>query len=140
MIGPIQDHALMSKSVTKVDPSSNTVTTSNGSTVKYDHLVLSPGGKPKKIPIDGKDLDNVVTLRFIEDTKKINSLITKESEVVIIGTSFIGMEVSAAILKKEPKSVTLVGMDEVPFESILGRDIGVAIMEVRNRTRWETGC
>ena len=41
------------------------------------------------------------------------------------------MEVSMALLKKEPKSVSLVGMDEIPFEKILGRDIGNAIMEVR---------
>lgn len=106
------------------------MTTSSGSTIKYDHLVLSPGAKPKKIPIPGADLDGVVTLRFIEDTKTINSLVTKESEIVLIGTSFISMEVAAALLKKEPKSITLVGMDEIPFEAILGKEIGKAIMEV----------
>jgi NADPH-dependent 2,4-dienoyl-CoA reductase/sulfur reductase-like enzyme len=115
--------------VTKVDPSQSTVTTSSGSTIKYDHLVLAPGGKPRKIPIEGKDLENVVTLRFVEDAKKITSNITKETDVVVIGTSFIGMEVAAAILKKEPKSVTLVGVDAIPFEAILGKDIGKAIME-----------
>jgi len=119
------------QSVTKIDPSSNTVTTSSGSSVKYDHLVLSTGGKPRKIPIDGADLEGVVTLRHIEDTKTINAAVTKDSDIVIIGTSFIGMEVSMALMKKEPKSVTLVGMDEIPFESILGREIGTAIMEVR---------
>ena len=72
----------------------------------------------------------MLTLRHVEDTKAITSAITKDTDVVIIGTSFIGMEVSVAIMKKEPKSVTLVGMDEVPFEAILGRDIGIAIMEV----------
>lgn len=35
-----------------------------------------------------------------------------------------------ALTKKEPKSITLVGMDEIPFEAILGKDIGKAIMEV----------
>lgn len=113
-----------------VDTSAQTVTTSTGSTIKYDHLVLAPGAKPKKIPIEGSDLEGVLTLRTIGDTKAITSAVTKESEIVIIGTSFIGMEVSMALLKKEPKSVTLVGMDEVPFEAILGRDIGIAIMEV----------
>lgn len=92
--------------------------------------MLAPGGKPRKIPIEGKDLDGVHTLRFVNDTKAIVAAATKDADVVIIGTSFIGMEVAAAIAKKEVKSVTLVGMDEVPFEAILGRDIGVAIMEV----------
>lgn len=81
-----------------------------------------------------------MTLRTVEDTKKIVSSVTKESEIVIIGTSFIGMEVSMALIKKEPKSVTLVGMDEIPFASILGEEIGKAIMEVSclllHRNRW----
>jgi len=116
-------------SVTKVDASSNSITTSDSKTIKYDHLVLAPGGKPRKIPIEGKDLEGVVTLRSLEDTKVINGAITKESEVVVIGTSFIGMEVAMAIQKKEPKSVTLVGVDEIPFEAILGKEIGQSIMK-----------
>lgn len=116
--------------MTKVDTSAQTVTTSTGSTIKYDHLVLCPGSKAKKIPIDGSDLEGVLTLRVVNDAKDIVSAVTKETDVVVIGTSFIGMEVSMALLKKEPKSVSLVGMDEVPFASILGKDIGGAIMEV----------
>ena len=73
-----------------------------------------------------------MTLRSIDDTKLINGAITKQSEIVVIGTSFIGMEVAMAIQKKEPKSVTLVGVDEVPFEAILGREIGKSIQKVRS--------
>lgn len=107
------------------------MTTSSGESIKYDHLVVASGSIAKKIPIDGADLEGVLTLRTIEDTKKITSAVNKDSEIVIIGTSFIGMEVSMALLKKEPKSVTLVGMDEIPFAAILGEEIGKAIMEVR---------
>lgn len=104
--------------------------TSDGSTVKYDHLVVAPGAKPKRLSLDGKDLGNVFTLRFVEDTKNIVANINKESEVVVIGTSWIGMEVAQAAVKKEPKSVTLVGVDKVPFAALLGEEIGTAIMEV----------
>jgi hypothetical protein len=52
---------------------------------------------------------------------------------VIIGTSFIGMEVAMAIMKKEPKSVNMVGVDDIPFKAILGEDIGKAVMEVSSR-------
>ncbi|KAL7419530.1 Apoptosis-inducing factor 1 [Cryptotrichosporon argae] len=116
-------------SVTSVDTSAKTVSTSNGTTVSYNHLVLAPGGKPKKIPIPGHDLEGVVTLRSVNDTKQITSAITKESDIVIIGTSFIGMELAGAIIKKEPKSLTVVGVDEVPFEAILGREVGTAVLE-----------
>ncbi|WVQ70941.1 hypothetical protein IAR50_000466 [Cryptococcus sp. DSM 104548] len=116
-------------SVTKVDLASQSVSTSSGSSVKYDHLILSPGGKPRKIPIPGADLSGVLTLRHVPDTKAITSSITKDSDVVLIGTSFISMEAAVAIASKEPKSVTLVGMDEVPFEKLLGKPFGEAIME-----------
>jgi NAD(P)H-nitrite reductase large subunit len=119
--------------VTKVDVKTQTVSTSAGATFKYDQLILSTGGKPRKLPLPGADLEGVQTLRFVEDTKAITSAITKDSDVVIIGTSFIGMEVATPILKKEPKSVTLVGVDEIPFKAILGQEIGTAIMEVCRR-------
>lgn len=118
-----------STSVTKVDFEAQTVTDSSGSVYKYNHLVLSPGARPKKIPIPGADLKGVVTLRHVEDTKTITSSITKDSEVVLIGTSFISMEAASAVLKKGPKSVTLVGMDEVPFQGLLGKEFGSALME-----------
>jgi NADPH-dependent 2,4-dienoyl-CoA reductase/sulfur reductase-like enzyme len=121
------------KSVTKVDKSAKSVTTSSGETIKYDNLVLAPGGKPRKIPVDGADLEGVLVLRTLDDTKKIVASATKGSEIVIIGTSFIGMEVAMSLLKKEPKSVTLVGMDKIPFAGILGEEIGKAIMEVSFR-------
>jgi len=114
--------------VESIDPSAKTVKTSSQS-FTYTNLVLAPGAKPRKIPVDGKDLKGVQTIRTVEDAKAVTSAITKESDVVIIGTSFIGMEVAMAVLKKEPKSVSLVGMDEVPFEKILGKEIGIAIME-----------
>lgn len=53
---------------------------------------------------------------------------------MIIGTSFIGMELAGAIIKKEPKSLTLVGMDKIPFAAILGEEIGKSIMEVSLRS------
>lgn len=118
-----------STSVTKVDFEAQTVTDSSGSVYKYNHLVLSPGARPKKIPIPGADFKGVVTLRHVEDTKTITSSITKDSEVVLIGTSFISMEAASAVLKKGPKSVTLVGIDEVPFQGLLGKEFGSALME-----------
>lgn len=122
------------QNVTKVDFEAQTVTDSSGVVYNYNYLVLSPGGRPKKIPIPGADLKGVVTLRHVEDTKTINSFITKDSDVVLIGTSFISMEAASAVLKKGPKSVTLVGMDEVPFQGLLGKEFGSALMEVNQNS------
>lgn len=114
--------------VTGVDTAKNTVSTTEGE-VKYDSLVLSPGAVPRKIPIEGKDLDGVVTLRHVEDVQAITSALGPDADVVVIGTSFIGLEAAGAIAKKPHRSLTVVGVDEVPFEAMLGRDLGLAIVK-----------
>ena len=45
----------------------------NQEKVPYDTLVLATGGTPRRLPIPGKDLSNVYTLRSVEDTKKIDA-------------------------------------------------------------------
>ncbi|KLT42943.1 hypothetical protein CC85DRAFT_285101 [Cutaneotrichosporon oleaginosum] len=113
--------------VTGVDTAKRTVITENGE-VKYDSLVLSPGAVPRKIPIEGKDLDGVVTLRHVQDVQAITSALGPDADIVIIGTSFIGLEAAGAIAKKPHRSLTVVGVDEVPFEAMLGRDLGLALV------------
>jgi pyruvate/2-oxoglutarate dehydrogenase complex dihydrolipoamide dehydrogenase (E3) component len=58
--------------------------------------------------------------------------INENTRVAIIGTSFIGMELAGSIMKKGPKSVDVIGTDPVPFEKILGADIGKAIQKVNS--------
>lgn len=118
-----------STTVTEVDTENKTVTTSTGDKVSYDYLVLSPGANPKKIPIEGKDLDGVVTIRHVDDIKQITSNIGKDADVVVIGTSFIGLEAVLALTGKETRSLTVVGVDEVPFEAMLGAEIGKAVVK-----------
>ena len=48
------------------------MTTDTKETVGYDHLVLAPGGAPRKLPIEGVNLGNVFTLRHAQDAKVID--------------------------------------------------------------------
>lgn len=41
-------------------------------TLDYDKLVLAPGGTPRRLPLEGADLENVYTLRGIADSQKID--------------------------------------------------------------------
>lgn len=60
--------------VTSVDPAAKEVTLSGAQQrVPYETLVLATGGVPRRLPIDGKDLSNVFTLRGVEDAKKIDA-------------------------------------------------------------------
>jgi apoptosis-inducing factor 3 len=62
------------QTVTLVDTNTKSVVLDNGKEiVPYDTLILASGGVPRRLPIDGADLENVYTLRTIQDAQKIDS-------------------------------------------------------------------
>ena len=50
---------------------------------------------------------------------------------MLIGSSFISMELVVALGKRELASIDVVGMEEFPFETALGKDVGKGLMKVR---------
>jgi len=50
--------------------------------------------------------------------------------VVVIGSSFISMELVAAMSKRKLASIDVVGVEEVPFQRVLGKEIGAALQKV----------
>ncbi|KZO98995.1 hypothetical protein CALVIDRAFT_544533 [Calocera viscosa TUFC12733] len=115
--------------VTAVDTASKTVTLNGGEKVGYEKLVLAPGAWPSRLPIPGTDLENVFTLRNVDDTKKMQGLKGKGKNIVVIGSSFISMELVAVVMKNEPASLHVIGMETVPFERVLGKEIGGALLK-----------
>jgi apoptosis-inducing factor 3 len=128
--------------VTSVNTSSKLVTidSAEDAVIPYTTLILAPGSIPRRLPIPGADLSNVFTLRVLEDAQKIDQAVQSSKvagvvgmgkRVVIIGTSFISMEVAGTIVKKNVKSVDMVGIERVPFDSILGEEVGRGLQTVR---------
>ena len=84
---------------TAIDRAARTVTVLNVSdgskyTLSYDRLVLAPGARPFKPPIDGVDAENVFTLRNLADMDAIKTLLDKQAprQAVVVGAGFIGLE------------------------------------------------
>lgn len=127
---------LLGKSVTAIDIKERKVAYCDEKSVlsymKYDHLIVATGGDPRILPFPGKDLENIFVMRSVDDTLKLELALAtikdKKPNVVIVGSSFIGME-AASILSKVA-NVTVIGMEKVPFERVLGKDIGNAMMEL----------
>ncbi|CAN8106569.1 unnamed protein product [Discula destructiva] len=115
--------------VTSVSFADKTVSTKSGGTFGYGKLVLATGGTAKVLPLQGfKVLDNIFTLRNIHDTKKINEAIgSKGKKIVVVGSSFIGME--AANATATDNQVTIIGMEGTPLERVLGKDVGAALQK-----------
>ncbi|PIL29845.1 hypothetical protein GSI_08052 [Ganoderma sinense ZZ0214-1] len=99
----------------------------NQEKVPYDTLVLATGGTPRRLPIPGKDLSNIYTLRGVEDAKKIDAAVKEGKRLVVIGSSFISMELVVAVASRKLASIDVVGMEEYPFELVLGKKIGAGL-------------
>ncbi|OCK77325.1 hypothetical protein K432DRAFT_395692 [Lepidopterella palustris CBS 459.81] len=112
--------------VTKVDLTSKKVLTTSGKTYEYTKLVLASGGTPRWLPLPGLkgDLQNVFVLRAIADTQNIVKAVGDNGKkIVVIGSSFIGMEV-ANCLTNMKNDVTVIGMEQEPMERVMGAKIG----------------
>jgi NADPH-dependent 2,4-dienoyl-CoA reductase/sulfur reductase-like enzyme/nitrite reductase/ring-hydroxylating ferredoxin subunit len=112
---------MLGKKVHQVNTASKTIIFEYGESLAYDALLVATGGQPRELDIPGAGLDNVFTLRTPEDAERIIHTATQTPEVVVVGTSFIGME-TAASLRKRGLAVTVIGPR--PFEKTLGPEVG----------------
>ena len=63
-------------------------------------------------------------------TRQFRSAAQKGKRLVVIGSSFISMELVVAVQKKELASIDVIGMEEYPFEAVLGKEVGKGFMQV----------
>lgn len=110
--------------VTKIDPLTKTVTYRDKTreiVIPYDYLVLATGASPVLPKIRGWDLQNIHTLRTVDDAAAIRRLIDagEVREAVVVGAGFIGLEAAENLHLRglqvtvvEVASLILPGYDE----------------------------
>jgi len=109
--------------VASVDVPARRLELADGESLECDALLLATGGVPRRLPVDGADLENVFTLRSLADCRRIKEAAGEGKRAVIVGASFIGME-TAARLAGRGLAVTVTGMEDVPFARVLGPQVG----------------
>lgn len=100
--------------VTGVDFSAKKLSTASGTTYDYSKLILASGANPNWLPLEGLkgDLGNVFVLRTISHVQGILGAVGDNGKkIVVIGSSFIGMEVANCLANKK-NDVTVVGMEK----------------------------
>uniref|UniRef100_A0AAY4A4Q3 Rieske domain-containing protein n=1 Tax=Denticeps clupeoides TaxID=299321 RepID=A0AAY4A4Q3_9TELE len=114
------------KQVTSVNTEEKNVAFSDGGFQHYDQLLIATGCRAKGLDCPGADLDNVLMLETPADARRIHSA-CKDSRIVVVGTSFVGMEV-ASYMTDKAATITVIGSSELPYQRTLGPEIGKITM------------
>ena len=117
---------LVSTRVDSIDIASRTARLVRGGALGWDHLVLTSGGRPRRIGVPGANLDGVFYLRTLEDADAIRTAAGRGRRVVVVGAGWIGTEVAAS-LQRTGSEVALAYRSAVPFERTLGAEIGSVV-------------
>jgi len=106
-----------------------TLTLDSGTTLSFDGLVIATGARCISLRMAG-DLEGIYTLRGLDDALAIRSEFeANPQKVVVVGAGFIGAEV-AATARQRGLDVTMIEAAEVPFERVLGPEMGNVTADV----------
>ena len=106
-----------------IDTRARSIATADGTHVPYDRLLLATGAEPVRLTVPGAQQPNVFTLRSMTDCRAIIGATKGAGRAVVIGASFIGLEVAAA-LRARNIEVHVVAPEKRLMERILGPAIG----------------
>jgi NADPH-dependent 2,4-dienoyl-CoA reductase/sulfur reductase-like enzyme/nitrite reductase/ring-hydroxylating ferredoxin subunit len=115
-------------SVTAIGSGAKQVMLSDGRVLGYGALLLATGATPVRLSIPGHDLPHVCYLRTLADSRRIIEKAKDAKRAVVIGASFIGLEVAWSLRERKLK-VAVVGRESVPLEKALGRELGGLVRE-----------
>jgi apoptosis-inducing factor 3 len=113
--------------VKSIDRAGKTVALEDGSTAPYGALLIATGASPIRLEIPGGD--RIKYLRSLGDCRELIKAAGSARNAVVIGASFIGLEVAAS-LRTRGLNVSVVGLEDVPLAKVLGADLGGLVKKV----------
>ena len=72
----------------------------DGTTLDYDKLALTTGGRARRLDFPGCDLEGVFYLRVIDDVIAMQPQFKAGAHLVIVGGGYIGLEVASVAIKR----------------------------------------
>ncbi len=108
---------------TAIDPATRRVTFDHSPARDFDRLLIATGADPVRLGVPGAERPHVYYLRSLADSRAIIAAAAQARRAVVIGASFIGLEVAAS-LRKRGLDVHIVGLEARPLERVLGPELG----------------
>ncbi|ENV78980.1 MULTISPECIES: nitrite reductase small subunit NirD [Acinetobacter] len=90
----------------KIDRTRKVVHTEKGERIDYDRLIIATGSKPFIPPVQGADLNGVISFRDIYDVNTMVKYCETKKNAVVIGGGLLGLE-AAYGLKQRGMNVTV---------------------------------
>ncbi|WP_419715364.1 NAD(P)/FAD-dependent oxidoreductase [Henriciella marina] len=102
---------LLSQRVKKIDRANRQVLLQHGGHLDYDAVIIATGSRPRPLPVEGADLENVFELRGLSDVEHIQPKMISGQKLVIVGAGYIGLE-AAAVARQLGLEVTVLEMEQ----------------------------
>ena len=115
--------------VASIDSKQKQVRLENGKMYPFDSLLIATGAEPVRLNIPGASDSQAHYLRSFTDSKKIVARAESAKSVVVVGSSFIGLEVAAS-LRARNVDVHVVSPESQPLERVMGPEVGRVIRKL----------
>ncbi|CAH3176741.1 unnamed protein product [Porites lobata] len=110
---------LKGKKVVGINSKEQKVKLDDGAEIRYDKLLLAPGGIPRNLPIfenSGDEVKKRITLfRKIVDFKDLDDAIKEAKSVAVVGGGFLGSELACALGHRGSKKTGLNVLQIFPY-------------------------
>jgi len=98
---------IIGKRAVGMDVKNKEVILEDGSTVGYDRLIVTTGGRSFVPPLEGADLEGVLILRNMKDAFKIKDYIKDREHGIVVGAGPLGLELAWEFIRAG-KKITLI--------------------------------
>jgi NADPH-dependent 2,4-dienoyl-CoA reductase/sulfur reductase-like enzyme len=120
---------VLNQQVTAIDTTRRVVRLAPSREIDYDALLLATGADPIRLRISTTGGARIFTVRTLADARAIIAAMSGARAAVVVGASFIGLEVAAS-LRARGIEVHVVGLERVPLERVLGAEVGTFLRQL----------
>jgi 3-phenylpropionate/trans-cinnamate dioxygenase ferredoxin reductase subunit len=115
----------------RVNAAEKVVELEGGERLSYDKLLIATGGRNRRFPTPGLDLEGIYDLRTVDDCDRIRAEASPGRKAVVGGMGFIGSEVAAS-LRQLSVDVIVIDRNKAPLRRVLGEEVGRVIEGIHN--------